>query len=84
MNSKKIPKTDSIRELAKFWDNNELTSFDDELEEVTEQVFEREKVLEIHLSSDETMIVEGIAKSKGVAISKLLHDWIVEKAQCTQ
>ncbi|HEX5442977.1 MAG TPA: hypothetical protein VFW87_04070, partial [Pirellulales bacterium] len=42
MNSKThLPTTDSIRELASFWDTHDLTDFDDEFEEVTEPVFER-------------------------------------------
>ena len=32
----KIPETDSIRELASFWDTHDLTDFEDQLEEVTE------------------------------------------------
>ncbi len=36
-----IPQTDSIQRLAQFWDTHDLTDFDDELEEVTETVFER-------------------------------------------
>jgi hypothetical protein len=42
MRLKKIPQTDSIRELAHFWDIHDLTDFEDELEEVTESVFQRE------------------------------------------
>ena len=86
MSSKKIPKTDSIQELAQFWDNNDLTEFDDQLQEASEPIFVREKPMEIHLSlsSEETKMVENIAKSKGVGISKLVHDWIVEKAHLTQ
>ena len=34
-----IPQTDSIAELAKFWDTHDVTDFEDELEEVTESVF---------------------------------------------
>lgn len=37
-----IPKTDSIEELARFWDTHDLTDFEDQLEEVTVEVFERE------------------------------------------
>ena len=37
----KIPETDSIQELASFWDTHDLTDFEDQLEEVTEPVFER-------------------------------------------
>ena len=40
MNCKIIPKTDSIQELAHFWDTHDLTDFEDELEEVSEPVFE--------------------------------------------
>jgi hypothetical protein len=40
---RKIPKTDSIEELAKFWDTHDLTDFERELEEVGEPVFVRAK-----------------------------------------
>ena len=42
--SRGLPQTDSIQELAQFWDTHDLTEFADELEEV----FERETVVEIH------------------------------------
>ena len=45
-----LPQTDSIQELAQFWDTHDLTEFADELEEIIEPVFERETVVEIHLS----------------------------------
>ncbi len=34
-----IPKTDSIQELAEFWDTHDLTDFEEELVEVEEPVF---------------------------------------------
>jgi len=34
-----IPKTDSIQELAEFWDTHDITDFFDELEEISEPVF---------------------------------------------
>lgn len=37
----RIPQTDSIEELAKFWDTHDVTDFEDELEEVTESIFAR-------------------------------------------
>jgi hypothetical protein len=37
-----LTKNDSIHELAQFWDTHDLTDFEDELEEVTEPVFERD------------------------------------------
>lgn len=39
MNSQRLPQTDSIRELAEFWDKHDLTDFESELEEVVEPVF---------------------------------------------
>ncbi len=39
MKGNKIPQTDSIQELADFWDTHDLTDFDAELEEVDEPVF---------------------------------------------
>lgn len=36
MSSREIPETDSIEELARFWDTHDLTDFEEELEEVTE------------------------------------------------
>ena len=42
MKTSKLPRTDSIQELARFWDTHDLTDFDDELEEVTEPVFVRD------------------------------------------
>ena len=35
----KLPATDSVVELAKSWDNHDLTDFQDQLEEVKESVF---------------------------------------------
>ena len=40
MKNKKIPQTDSIEELAQFWDLHDLTDFEDELEEIDEPVFQ--------------------------------------------
>ena len=39
MKKSRIPQTDSIKELAEFWDTHDFTDFEDELEEVTEPVF---------------------------------------------
>lgn len=38
-----VPTTDSVRELASFWDTHDLTDFEDELEEATGPVFERKR-----------------------------------------
>lgn len=36
-----IPQTDSVQELAHFWDTHDLTDLEGQLEEFTEPVFER-------------------------------------------
>lgn len=43
MSNPKIPQTDSIQELAQFWQTHDVTDFEDELEEVTEAIFERKE-----------------------------------------
>ncbi len=47
MSHTKIPNTDSIEELAQFWQTHDLTDFEDELEEVTEPVFARRRETEL-------------------------------------
>jgi len=42
MKTKTLPRTDSIQELARFWETHDLTDFEDELEEVAGPVFGRD------------------------------------------
>jgi len=79
MKATKIPVTDSIDELARFWDTHDLTDFEAELEEVSEPVFHRDQVLEVRLPSEELEAVQRIARCRGVQENDLVHDWIVEK-----
>jgi len=79
MKKKKIPKTDSIQELAYFWDTHDLTDFQDQLEEVNEKVFEPITDFKIHLQPDEAEAVSQIARSKGISYDELIKEWILEK-----
>lgn len=81
MRRQQIPQTDSIRELAEFWDTHDVTDFDDELEEVTEPVFEPKHgaVVEIHLRPSEAAAVKQLAQSKGMASGDLIEEWVREK-----
>lgn len=81
MNKPKIPQVDSIRELARFWDTHDLTDFEDQLEEVTESIFERKPVVKVQLEPEEIQAVNEIAKSKGVGSADLIREWILEKIQ---
>jgi len=79
MNNPKIPQTDSIQELANFWDTYDLTDFEDQLEEVTEPVFERKALLKIHLQPEDAEAVKELVKSKGVAYADLIREWVLER-----
>jgi predicted phosphatase len=81
MSKTRIPQTDSIKELAHFWDTHDLTDFADELEEVSEPVFERKdgEVLTIHLRPKEAEAVKHIARSKGVKETALVRQWVLQK-----
>ncbi len=81
MKSLRIPETDSIEELARFWDTHDLTDFDDQLEEVAVPVFQRrsERTVSVPLDAAEVEAVERIARTQGVEVGALIHDWIVEK-----
>ncbi|MGH7775407.1 MAG: CopG family antitoxin [Candidatus Binatia bacterium] len=77
----KIPKTDSIEELAQFWDTHDLTDFEDQLENVPERVFERkpETMIPVRLRRQEIEAMRRVAKTKGVREAALLRQWVREK-----
>lgn len=78
----KIPSTDSIKELASFWDTHDLTDFDEQLEEVTESVFERNAtVLRVPLSAEEAAALTAIADSQGVDAVSLVREWVQQNVQ---
>lgn len=79
MNNRKIPQTDSVQELAQFWDTHDLTDFEDQLEEVTEPVFARNPVVQIQLQPEELEAVEEMATSKGMGSAALIREWIRER-----
>lgn len=79
MKTQRLPQTDSIQELASFWDTHDLTDFEDELEEVTEPVFEPATVIPLSLESEEAEAVRKMAEAKGVADAELIRGWVREK-----
>jgi len=78
--AKKLPNTDSIQELAKFWDTHDLTGFAQALEEAGEPVFARSKhaPLGVDLPPQEPQRVRRLAKSKGVNETTMVREWILE------
>lgn len=81
MNKTMIPQTDSIEELAKFWDTHDLTDFEDQLEEIPETVFERKEgaLVTIQLQPKEVQEVDRLAKSQGMEKTALIRQWILER-----
>jgi hypothetical protein len=65
MKGQRLPSTDSIQELAQFWDIHDLTDFEEFLEELSEPVFVRAKgtSLSIDLPPREAQRVKRIARS---------------------
>ena len=83
MSAEKIPQTDSIQELAQFWDTHDLTDFEGQLEEVTEPVFERETEVTLRLPSSEAEAAERIAQSQGMGLTELIRQWVREKVNAS-
>jgi predicted DNA binding CopG/RHH family protein len=79
MNQPTIPQTDSIQELARFWDTHDLTDFEDQLEEVSEPVFEREMTVQIHLKAQEAEAIKEAARLRGMSYGDLIQEWVLEK-----
>jgi len=77
MNKRKLPKTDSVQKLAKFWDSHDLTDFEKQLEEVEEPVFVKGIPIEVRLQSREAETVMQIAKARGVSQEELIREWIL-------
>jgi CopG antitoxin of type II toxin-antitoxin system len=80
----RIPRTDSIQELAAFWQNHDVTDFEDELEEAREPVFQRTTdVVGVPLTTDERQALRQAAATRGVAEAELIHEWVRERLRRT-
>ncbi len=81
MRAKKLPNSDSIQELAKFWDTHDLTDFAQALEQVGEPVFARSKhaPLSVDLPPQELQRVRRLAKSKGLNETAMVREWILKR-----
>lgn len=75
----KIPNSDSVQELAAFWDSHSVADCEDELEEITEKVFDRRSSVTVPLDPHEMNAIVEIAGSRGVEPTELLRIWVQEK-----
>jgi CopG antitoxin of type II toxin-antitoxin system len=74
-----LPQTDSIQELAQFWDTHDLTDFENDLEEVSEPVFAPRTAIRLDLESAEAEAVRRLAEARGIADAELIRGWVREK-----
>ncbi len=77
MNGRKIPQTDSIHELANFWDTHDLTDFENDLEEVDEPVFELQTELIVTLQPEELEALKMIANTRDTTPVNLIRKWVL-------
>jgi hypothetical protein len=75
----RIPATDSIRELAEFWDTHDVTELEGELEEVASPFARRAEAVRVPLTADELREIRKIATSRGVEEAAVIHEWVREK-----
>jgi predicted DNA binding CopG/RHH family protein len=79
MKPRQLPTTDSIEELAKFWDSHDLTDFENDLIEVKEPVFARGDAIHLRLKSSDAKAVAQIARKKGISQEELIRKWILQQ-----
>ena len=75
----KLPTTDSIQELAAFWQRHDVTDFEDELEEVAQPVFQRAHVVGVPLTQAEHQAIRDFAVGRSLDEASLIHEWVKER-----
>jgi predicted DNA binding CopG/RHH family protein len=76
---KHLPTTDSISELAAFWQVNDLTDFEDELVEISEPVFQRAEQVSIRLASEDISALRRRARREHLSEADLISRWVHER-----
>jgi len=76
-----LPETDSISELAAFWQTHDLTDFEGDLEEVSEPVFIRTRQLTVRLSPSDAAALHVRASKQHISDVDLASRWVHEHLQ---
>jgi uncharacterized DUF497 family protein len=80
MKKMRIPKTDSIKELAHFFETHDMGDFESELAEIHEVTgpiaIPRNSIL-VHLEPRQAAEVKKLAKAEGISEEVLVHRWIL-------
>jgi hypothetical protein len=77
MNKSTLPQTDSIAELAAYWDSHDLTDHEAELEEVANPLTSQ-NVIEVSLNESQMASAQQIADSRGITLPALIQQWVGE------
>ncbi|RZB34821.1 MAG: hypothetical protein SRB1_00589 [Desulfobacteraceae bacterium Eth-SRB1] len=75
-----IPEFKTLEEMAKFWDNHDLTDFENEMEEVKEPIFKlvSGKVISVMLKPKEYNELKKIADQKKLNTATLVNRWVTK------
>ncbi len=76
---KHLPTTDSISELAEFWQAHDLTDFEGELEEVTSPTFQKGDQFQVRLSASDARALRSKARHAHVSEGELVSQWVHER-----
>lgn len=79
MTTTRLPSTDSIDELARFWDKNDLTDFEDQLVEAPAGTFGGQTELSVTLAPEELHAIRAQAEASGLTETELIRTWILER-----
>jgi len=75
----RYPRSHPIQALAEFWDTHDLTDFEDQLEAVTDPIFVRASLVQIHLQPVEVEAIKQVAQQRGIDYTDLIQEWVLEK-----
>ena len=78
MKKMRIPKTDSIKALAHFFDTHDMGDFESELVEVTEPVFIPRHAVVVRLEPRQMAAVKKLTKAEGISEDELVRRWILQ------
>ena len=79
-----LPRTDSISELAAFWQAHDLTDFEDELIEVGEPVFQRTENISVQLAAEDISALRTRARREHVSEADLISRWVHERLRAKE
>jgi predicted DNA binding CopG/RHH family protein len=74
-----LPTTDSITELAAFWQTHDPTDYEDELIQVSEPVFHHAERISVRLAAEDISALRKTARRERVSEADLLSRWVHER-----